>query len=422
MPWIDSVYEWSLRLARAGLETAARGDGKVARGVQGRRQAVAVLEAWSRAERDPARPLVWLHAPSVGEALMAGAIAAAFREQNPLSQIAFTFFSPSAERVASKTGADVATCLPWDVRADVRRSLAALRPDVVAFIRTEVWPTLAREAKRSGARVALLNAPLAAGSSRLQPFARRLLRGAYADLDAVGVVSEQDVQRFAALHVSADRLRVTGDARFDQVHDRVRQLDRAHPLLHALLAGQPIIVAGSTWPADDAVLLDAWQRSPVQGMRLVIAPHEPTSAHIAALETALDRHQLRHARIDHVLAGADAPVLIVDRVGLLADLYSVALAAYVGGGFGDAGLHSVIEPAALGVPVLFGPEHGNAVEGRDLVNAGGGFVVHDATGLAERLATVPFDPRVGEAAAVWVRSRLGGAARNAALLNSLLRV
>ena len=419
MALIETMYEWGLRGARTILGLTARGDGKIARGVAGRRQAVAILETWARAERDPARPLVWLHAPSVGEGLMAGAIADAFRRDNPGAQIAFTFFSPSAERVATRIGADVVTYLPWDVTMDMRRSVAALRPDVVAFIRTEVWPTLAREAKSSGARVALLNAPLGTASSRLRPFARRLLRDIYAELDAVGVVTERDAARFAALRVSAERMRVTGDARFDQVYERVRRLDRMQPLLQSLAAGPPIVVAGSTWPADDEVLLAAWKRAGNE-MRLVVAPHEPSPDHIAFLESTLERHGLRHARIDRVTAGTDARVYIVDRVGLLADLYAIASIAYVGGGFGHSGLHSIIEPAALGVPVLFGPHHGNAVEAEDLVDAGGGFVVRDATSVAERLTALRSDSRPGEAAAKWVESRLGGASGNAALLQSLL--
>jgi 3-deoxy-D-manno-octulosonic-acid transferase len=388
--------------------------------VAGRREAVAILETWALADRDPALPLVWLHAPSVGEALMAAAIADAFREEMPGSQIVFTFFSPSAERVASRVGADVVSYLPWDVRSDMRRSVNALRPDVVAFIRTEVWPTLVREAKAAGARVALLNAPLGAGSSRLRPFARRLLGGVYADLDAIGIVTEKDADRFAALRVPADRMRITGDARFDQVYQRVQALDRSQPLLRSL-ADATILVAGSTWPADDNVLISAWKRADTRGMQLVIAPHEPTADNIVSLEALLDRHQLKHARLDAMLRGDGAPVCIVDRVGVLADLYAIARIAYVGGGFGHDGLHSVIEPAALGVPVLFGPNHGNAVEGMDLVAAGGGFIVHDATALAGHLETLRAESRPGRAAAAWVESRLGGAANNAALLRSLLK-
>lgn len=419
MALTETAYELALRFARTVLGITARGDGKIARGVAGRREAVAVLETWARAERDASRPLVWLHAPSVGEGLMAGAIADAFRRDHPSAQIAFTFFSPSAERISSRIPADVITYLPWDVSKDMRRSVSALRPDVVAFVRTEVWPTLAREAREAGARVALLNAPLATGSSRLRPFARRLLSDVYAQLDAVGVVTARDAERFETLRVSADRMRVTGDARFDQVHERVRKLDRSQPLLEELAHGPPVVIAGSTWPADDEVMLAAWKR--VGGdMRLIIAPHEPDPEHLSTLESLLDRHGLAHARIDRATAHADTRVAIVDRVGLLADLYAIARIAYVGGGFGHSGLHSIIEPAALGVPVVFGPHHGNAVEAMDLVDAGGGFVVRDATTLAERLNVLRGDARPGHAAASWVQSRLGGAAGNAALLTDLL--
>ena len=350
---------------------------------------------------------------------MAGAIVSSLRERRPDCQIVFTFFSPSAERIAPHVGADITAYLPWDVRRDLRHAITALRPDVVAFIRTEVWPTLLQEAQRAGARVALVNAPLGARSSRIRPFARRLLGRTYAQLDAVGAVSDGDAERFARLRVPRDRVAVTGDARFDQVSQRIAGLDRNATLLQTVRQGPPAVVAGSTWPEDESRLIAAWSRIRDRGARLIIAPHEPRSAHIARLEAALDSARIPHARIDHA-AENGTHALIVDRTGILADLYAAARVAYVGGGFGQHGLHSVIEPAALGVPVIFGPHHGNAIEAKDLVRAGGGFVVRSEAELAERLASLLDDPVAGRAAGDWVRSKCGGAGRNAALVLALL--
>jgi 3-deoxy-D-manno-octulosonic-acid transferase len=418
-----SLYDAALRSARSVLELAARFDGKLSRAMVGRHAALARFEGWASTERNAALPLVWVHAPSVGEALMASAIIRALRAARPDCQIAFTFFSPSAERMAAGVGADVFAYLPWDTEAEVTRALAALCPRVVAFVRTEVWPTLVREARRGAARVALVNAPLAEHSTRLRPLARRLLSGAYAQLDAVGAVTDADARRLTRLGVRADRVCVTGDARFDQVRARIASLDRSQPFLVALArSGAPVIVAGSTWPADEDRLIDAWKavqtRTPAL---LVIAPHEPTRAHTTRLERALDASGLAHARLDAVLRPEVLPgVLIVDRVGVLADLYAAARVAYVGGGFGHAGLHSVIEPAALGVPVVFGPHAGNAVEAGELAAAGGGFGVRDAAELARTLVRLLDDATAGAAATAYVRSRLGGASRNAALLERLL--
>jgi 3-deoxy-D-manno-octulosonic-acid transferase len=361
---------------------------------------------------------------------MAQAILAAVRAAAPGTQSAFTFFSPSAERVAARIGADWHGYLPWDRTGDVDAALDALAPACVAFVRTEIWPVLGRTAQQRGARVLLLNAVLGDDSSRTRPGARWLLGPAYRRLDGVGAASAEDAARFPLLGVPPDRVHVTGDARFDQVCQRVQGLDRGRPLLRALeQESEGVLVAGSTWPADEERLVSALAELRRSGFRwrVVIAPHEPTAAHVAALEERLDRSAMRHARMpaDDAVAMPAADVLVVDRVGVLADLYTVADAAYVGGGFGTAGLHSVVEPAALGVPVMFGPRHGNAREAGRLVDAGGGFIVRDADELRQRLATLHGDAaarsRAAAAAAAFVDAHRGGAAGNARLVLDALR-
>lgn len=419
---LEVVYEYALTAARPVLGTVAR-TGRAARAVRGRSEAVTRLESWAAGKRDSSLPLVWVHSPSVGEALMAEAIIGALRSR-VTCQVVFTFFSPSAERMADRVGADVGTYLPWDVRADIRRVLSALDPAVLAFVRTEVWPTLVREASMRGVRITLLNAPLAASSSRLRPVVRSLLRASYRRLDLLGAVSADDAERFGQLGVERNRVRVTGDARFDQVLARVAGIDRGSPLLQRLSdVSRPTIVAGSTWPADERMLIAAFPKMLEDGRaRLVVAPHEPTDAHIDRLERELAVARIDHARLaDLEQSETELPdVVIVDRIGVLADIYAIGQVAYVGGGFGRHGLHSVIEPAALGLPVLFGPEHGNAREAGRLLRAGGGFIVTDAVDLATRLTALLDDAAAAAAARDWAQSELGGAEKNASLIRELL--
>jgi len=430
----ERIYEAVLQAARPLLGVAAPLQPRLAQAVAGRREGLARLEAWAAEHRDAARPLVWVHAPSVGEALMAQAIIGALREAVPESQVVFTHFSPSAERMAGRVGADVHGYLPWDLTAPVRVALSALRPGVIAFVRTEVWPTLAREAAGRGSRLALVNAILPEGSSRLGAAARFMLGPTYRRLDAVGAVAAPDAQRFARFGVMRDRVQVTGDARFDQVWGRIHSPERQRaPALRALLdrlrdPEVTTLVAGSTWPPDEAELVPAFARLRMTAtVRMIIAPHEPTDAHLQGLERTLDAAGLRHARLAALEArpGMRPEVVVIDRVGILADLYSIADAAYVGGGFHAAGLHSVVEPAGFGVPVLFGPRHGNAREAAELVRAGGGFVGRGAIELETRLLRLVRDAAAraaaGTAARAYVQANLGGAARNAALLARLLR-
>jgi 3-deoxy-D-manno-octulosonic-acid transferase len=427
MQIIESVYAAGVGAARLALPLLARGEGKVARGVRGRRGVVARLEAWAAEGRDPRRPLVWFHAPSVGEGLQARAVIEALRERRPEVQVAYTFFSPSAERFAASVPADVADYLPFDAPGEVRRALDALRPSAIAFSKTDVWPVLTREAKRRGVRLALLSATLPAASSRLGRPARALLGPAYRRLDAVGAIAAADAERFGRLGVPAERRTVTGDARFDQVRRRADAVDRAAPPLSLLAWDGPTLVAGSTWPADEAPLLPAVAAVRAGGvpLRLVLAPHEPTPAHLAGVEARLESLGIPRVRLGEVEAGrAPAACVLVDRVGVLGDLYARADFAYVGGGFGTAGLHSVLEPAAFGAPVLFGPRHANAREAGELVEAGGAFVAPEADALEARVRELATDAgaraRAGAAALAYVEGGLGAAERGAGLVEALI--
>lgn len=416
MRFLELAYEAALTAARPAMELGARSV-KAKRALSGRRQSIDRFRRWARRQRDIRMPLIWVHAPSVGEALMASAIIRELRERADV-QVAFTMFSPSAERVAERIGADVHAYLPWDVRSDVREALSILEPGVIAFVRTEIWPTLVRESKERRARAVLLNAPLAPTSSRLRPLARWALSPAYSRLDAVGVVSEDDLLRFERLGVHRDRMQVAGDARFDQVLERVGRIDRDMPLLRVLGSDpRPVLVAGSTWPEDEDLLIAAWPALQASDVRLIIAPHEPTPEHLDRLGGALDRAGIRHVGLaDAEAAGRTADVTVIDRVGILADVYAVGQWAWVGGGFGTSGLHSVIEPAALGLPVMFGPRPGNAREAAELVAAGGGASVTTAVELSEVMARWSNDPAPGLAAREFVASRAGGAERNARII------
>lgn len=423
----EIAYELTVQVARPLVTIASPVSAKLRAGVQGRRGAAERLIDWART-RDHERPLVWMHAPSVGESLMAQAVIAELRNLIDGVQIVFTHFSPSAERVSERVGADLHGYLPWDTRSNGHRIVQALKPGAIAFVRTEIWPALLHTAADAGVRLAMINAVLSAQSSRLTGMSRLVLGPAYRRLDAVGAITRADADRFPRLGVEQDRIRVTGDARFDQVYARVQALDSNNPLLARLRdEKRTTLVAGSTWSTDEAELIPAFAAAR-KGcpLRLIIAPHEPDNAHLRGLENRLDAAGLKHARLGAIEATQDLlpEVVVVDRVGVLADLYAIAQVAYVGGGFHGAGLHSVIEPAALGVPVIFGPRHGNAREADELAGKGGGFVASDGPAFANYLLDLTARPAhrrtASEAARSFVAAKLGGARRNAELIAGLV--
>jgi 3-deoxy-D-manno-octulosonic-acid transferase len=243
-------------------------------------------------------------------------------------------------------------------------------------------------------------------------------------LDAVGAIDDADAARLIELGVRPDTIAITGDTRYDQVWQRARHVDRASPTLSRLASDRPTLVAGSTWPADEQVLLAAFiaARRVARNARLVIAPHEPTSAHLAPIESWSRTEGLRFDRLD--LANAATDVVLVDRVGVLGDLYTLADMAFVGGGFHDAGLHSVLEPAAFGAPVLFGPRHHASRDALLLLRDGGGRSVADLASLTDALVTWLEDPiarrAAGGSARALVEKGIGAAERSLRVVERLL--
>ena len=341
------------------------------------------------------------------------------------AQLAYTFFSPSAASFARGLDVDFADYLPFDTDGEAAAALDALAPRAIVFSKLDVWPSLARAAASRGVTLGMISATLAEGSSRRGGMAARLLADAYRRLDAVGAIDARDAERLVTLGVRHERVSVTGDTRYDQVWARVQAVDRTSGFVAKLASGRPTLVAGSTWPADERPLLAAWGRlrGAVPDARLIIAPHEPTESHLAPVERWAAAAHLRVGRLGTDVA-TSADVVVVDRVGVLGDLYALARVAYVGGGFHAAGLHSVLEPAAFGAPVLFGPRFTNSRDAGLLIAAGGGASAEDEAGLESRLREWLTDDsahaHAGHAARDLVEKGLGAAERSWQLVEGLL--
>jgi len=430
MSRVPLAYRLAVATARALTPLCAHSASKLGRGMAGRRDAHAILEAWAVARRRPERPLVWFHAPSVGEGLQARAVMEALTRHRPDLQKVYTYFSPSAEGLGARFGADVAGYLPWDQREVMGRVLDALAPDLIVFTKTEVWPAMVREAGVRGVPVAIVAGTVPPGAGRLRWPARGLMRPTWAALSAGLACSDADGEGLVALGVAADRVRVTGDPGIDAAAARARAADPEAPYLAPFIADpRPTLVAGSTWPSDEALLIPALAAVKLQipDVRVVLAPHEPSPDRVGGLlgsfmEAGWHPSTLAHVEADGTLGDVDA--VIVERVGVLSELYTVGTAAYVGGGFHDAGLHSVLEPAAAGLPVLFGPRHGNARAAAALLDAEAAREVHDPADTAEVLVDWLRDPGrrayAGGRASGYIQQHLGAAERTARALAALM--
>jgi 3-deoxy-D-manno-octulosonic-acid transferase len=422
-PLLRFPYAIAGRLTDALVRVVPAGKSKFRRALSRRRELVERYGQWGATSRDTNRPLVWFHAPSVGEGLQAQPVIDLLRARRPDVQIAYTFYSPSAEQFATSIQADFSDYLPFDTTEHAAAVLSALRPSALVFSKLDIWPVLTETAASAGVPVGVISASLPKSSRRRGFLARAFLADAYRVLDRVGAIDESDAERLREQGVRGDRVSVTGDTRFDQVWARAQRA--SSPLVLGLRSSRPTLVAGSTWPADEEHLLDAWIRirDKIPDARLVIAPHETTDGHLRSIERWGGSHRLTLAKVDAPQAH-DADVILVDRHGILGDLYALADTAYVGGGFHSAGLHSVLEPAAFGAPVLFGPKNEKSREAAKLVEAGGGAVVTGVPDLMIRLGywlgSVTARDAAGSAARAMVQQELGAAVRSFELVTALL--
>jgi 3-deoxy-D-manno-octulosonic-acid transferase len=330
---------------------------------------------------------VWIHCASLGE----------FEAIRPLARrlraggdwVALSFFSTSGPRnLQGEIEADLVEFLPLDTPRSARRWTALLRPQLALVTKHDLWPNHLRAAHRSGARLVFANANFHSRSRLRMPLLRGLHREVLADFELIAPVSELAASRFRELLAGLPpRIEPLGEMRFDRVVERALA-SPAQERLPVAFRGAGVWVAGSSWQPDEELLLPVFAAlAAPRGQRLVLVPHEPSPEYLAAQALRLSRAGLSALRLSELEAGrayAGESVLIVDRVGLLAGLYRGAWLAWVGGGF-TTGVHSVIEPAAFGVPVLFGPRHHVSQEAEFLLADGGGFSIEDQAALRQRV-------------------------------------
>ena len=368
---------------------------------------------------------VWVHAVSVGEVQVAAILIQALRERERALEVTLTCATPTG-RVRARAllpGVEVRYA-PYDLPGCIRGSLARLRPRLLILIETELWPNLLHEADRAGLPVLIASARISERSSRLYRRLPSLMRGALERNVWVGAQTAADLDRFAAMGVMPQRLTLVGNVKFDRIlpadiHERGAQWRDYYA------AGRPVWVAGSTHPEEEAIVLEAHRQLRAAQPRalLILAPRHP--ARFTAAAAAIAAKGFQYARRSG--AGPDGPpdVLLLDSIGELLEFYAACDVAFVGGSLVPVGGHNLLEPAALGVPVISGPEQFNSPDvARVLAGQGGLITVHDANELAAALTSLIDDPDrralKGDAARMAMDAHRGALAKLLRLTQTLL--
>jgi 3-deoxy-D-manno-octulosonic-acid transferase len=391
------------------MQLAAPFHGKAAAWVSGRRELFPSLDSY----HPGTAPVVWVHAASAGEFEQAKPVIEALREAFPAVSVLVTFFSPSGYQAARKYAhADFMTYLPLDIPGNAGRFLQQVRPSLVLWIKYDYWYHHLKAAESRGVPVLLLSAIFRPGQVFFKGYGRAY-RPVLSLFRHLFVQDTESAQLLRTIGVSA--VTVSGDTRFDRVSAIAEKFSEV-PFLASFAEGQPVLVAGSTWPADEQLLAESFHDLP-RRPRLVIAPHEITEHHIANIMRLFPR-AVRYSYLRQLTAeGGDAEaqkaeVLIIDNIGMLSRLYRYATIAYIGGGFG-AGIHNTLEAAVYGKPVLFGPKYGKFREAHGLIAAGGARSVRskeEAIGVLQQWIDGEAGLLAGQAAGSYVKKNRGATA------------
>ncbi len=385
------------------------------------------------------QPCLWFHAVSVGEVLLLRPLIRELSRRRPGWEILISTTTSTGLAVARRTFPDLVTFYaPLDFTWSTRRAVERIRPTVLALVELELWPNLIRTAKESGAKVAIINARLSARSFRGYRRLRGLLRSTLAQIDAVSAQNDEYASRFVNLGIPGDRVRITGSVKFDGLEsDRNNSRTRELRRLLGLSPAELVFVAGSTMEGEEAAAYSAYTEASRQhpGLRLVLVPrHAERFEAVAQWLERQGRVVVRRSRLEGTPGELPRrpegrpPVILIDTIGELGAVWGLADIAFVGGSLlPGRGGQNMMEPAAYGASVMFGPHTSNFRETVEhLLRHGAARRVIDAEDLARALLEDLEDPEAaaarGEAARRIVLAQHGAAGRTLAELDRLVEI
>jgi 3-deoxy-D-manno-octulosonic-acid transferase len=334
----------------------------------------------------PDRKLAWFHCSSLGEFEQGRPIIELFRKQYPNYLILITFFSPSGYEVRkSYPGADLILYLPLDTQSNVRKFVDTVRPNIVFYIKYEFWFNFLSYLQSKKIPTLLVSAVFRPRQHFFKGYGewpRKVLQ------DFTRIFVQTENSRELLKFIGIENVEVSGDTRFDRVAS-VAANPKEIDIAKAFTGSHKVVVAGSTWPADEDLIL-ALALNNKYNLRFIIAPHETYSAHVDGLMQKFGRKAVRFSATNPIDV-KNAEILIIDSIGMLSQLYQYGTLAYIGGGFG-VGIHNILEAAAFGLPVFFGPNYQKFNEARELLELKGAFVVKNPDELIQKtsdLLSVP---------------------------------
>ena len=399
------LYNIGIQISTLVLKVAAVFSQKIRRFQQGRAGLFEVLKK----QLDPSSQYIWIHAASLGEYEQGLPVLTLLKSSYPQYRILLTFFSPSGYEVKKDSSpADIVCYLPLDTPSNAQRFLELTKPALAVFIKYEIWPNFFKKLHESQIPLIMISARFRRKQIFFQWYGG-LMRKA---LNCVDHFYVQDDESFKLLQtIGIDAVTLSGDTRFDRVHT-ISDQDNSLLFMQHFKQGMICLVAGSTWPQDEDLLVKYINQAS-DNIKFVLVPHDIDESSCEDLVRRIRKRSVRFTRMK-MEDVHEYQVLIIDKIGLLTKIYSYADMAYVGGGF-ITGLHNTLEPAVFGIPIIIGPKYQAFREANDLVALGGMFPVRNSEEFKSIMESCRTDPYFREGAGRicenYVQKNIGASVR-----------
>ncbi|WP_291285943.1 glycosyltransferase N-terminal domain-containing protein [Flavobacterium sp.] len=370
------LYNLVISIAGFFLKIVALFSPKIKLFIEGRKNVFAILEEKIK----PSDKTIWFHSASLGEYEQGLPVIEKIKEKYPAHKIIVTFFSPSGYEVRkNNTVADVTLYLPLDTKSNAKKFLKLAHPELAFFIKYEFWLNYLNQLETTHTPTYLISGIFRDNQMFFKwygGFYRKALK-AFTYFFVQNKSSKEKIERIGFHNVV-----VSGDTRFDRVN-AILERDNTLDFIEQFKNNTPTIVIGSSWPKDEALLAEYINQAG-ENVKFIIAPHNIKTDQIASLKAQITKSTVLFSeKKDKDLSSYN--VFIIDTIGLLTKIYNYGTIAYVGGGFGNPGIHNILEPATFGIPIVIGPNYSNFAEAVQLVKLGGCLVISNPLELKQQL-------------------------------------
>jgi 3-deoxy-D-manno-octulosonic-acid transferase len=348
---------------------------------------------------------IWIHCASLGEFEQGRPIIEKLKKENPNNKICLTFFSPSGYEIRKNYElADLVFYLPKDSYSNAKYFVKTLNPSIAIFIKYEFWFHFLERLNNEKIPTYLVSAIFRSKQIFFKPYGR-FFRKMLHSYNMIFIQDEESGEHLKSININ--NFQLNGDTRFDRVWEITRESFESEIIINFLSSGNKCIVAGSTWPQDEELLVEIIKEH--KDIKFIIAPHEINDSHIDQLKSLLNGIDFKLYSHGNLNETENARVLIIDTIGILSKIYRYANIAYIGGGFGK-GIHNTLEAACYGIPVVFGPKYLKFREAIELIEHKAGFSINNISSL-KSIINILLDSEqnsiAGENAINYVKNKCG---------------